>query len=34
MMHPDARLSDDDRARLLEWIQTGLSAPMSGTSAK
>ena len=34
MMHPDARLSDDDRARLLEWIQTGLSAPVSGTSAK
>jgi len=34
MMHPDARLSDNDRARLLEWIQTGLSAPVSGTSAK
>ena len=34
MMHPNARLSDNDRARLLEWIQTGLSAPGSGTSAK
>jgi Haem-binding domain len=34
LMHPGARLSDDDRARLERWIEAELAAPPSGPSAK
>jgi heme-binding protein len=34
LMHPDARLSDDDRVRLERWIEAELAGPASGPSAK
>jgi hypothetical protein len=30
LMHPGARLTDDDRARLVQWIDTELAGPASG----
>jgi hypothetical protein len=34
LMHPGARLSDDDRARLERWIEAELAGPESVPSAK
>lgn len=34
LMHPGARLSEDDRARLQRWIGTALAGPGLGRSAK
>ena len=29
LMHPEARLTGDQRAELLGWIESGISAPVS-----
>jgi hypothetical protein len=34
LMHPGARLTDDDRARLNRWINTELAGPTIGQSSK
>jgi Haem-binding domain len=34
LIHPDARLSDDERARLEQWIETELAGHASAPSAK
>jgi len=34
LIHPGARLSDDDRVRLERWIETELDVPANGPSAK
>jgi hypothetical protein len=34
LMHPDARLSEDNRARLQRWIVTELAGSAHGSSAK
>jgi len=34
LIHPGARLTDDDRARLVQWVDTELAGPASGPPAK
>jgi len=34
LMHPGARLSDEDRARLERWIEAELAPAANGAAAK
>ena len=34
LMHPGARFNDQDRARIDQWINTELTGPANGPSAK
>ncbi len=34
LMHPDARLSDEDRARIVRWIEAVLTPTANGAAAK